>query len=72
MNNYKWVLCENKINTINEIMTGLIDVEITEFLIVNLEDAETSELDEYEISDLREFVIREDIKLFKKVFDNYK
>lgn len=72
MNNYKWVLCENKINTINEIMTGLTDVETTEFLIVNLEDAETSELDEYEISDLREFVIKEDIKLFKKVFDNDK
>jgi len=72
LNNYKWVLCENKINTINEIMTELIDVETTEFLIVNLEDAEILGLTEYEIYDLREFIISEDIKLFKKVVDNDK
>ena len=69
MADYKWVLCDNKINAINDIMNGLVDLKDTEHRIINLRDYETFDLDGYTLQDLRDFVSNEDIKLFKKVVD---
>ena len=69
MSNYKWVLCDNKINSLNDIMNGLSDEE---YRAVQLNDYETFDLDGYTLQDLRDFVSNEDIKLFKKVVDTVK
>ena len=72
MSNYKWVLCDNKINALNDIMNGLIDLNEEEYRIVDLIREEVFDLDEYTLQDLRDFVSNEDIKLFKKVVDTNK
>ena len=69
MLNYRWVLCDNKVNAINDIMNGLSDEE---YRAVQLNDYETFDLDGYTLQDLRDFVSNEDIKLFKKVVDTVK
>ena len=72
MVDYKWVLCDNKVNAINDIMNGLIDLNEEEYRIINLNDYETFDLDGYTLQELRDFVSNEDIKLFKKVVDTNK
>ena len=69
MEDYKWVLCENKINAINDIMNGLVDLKDSEHRIINLSDYDTYDLDGYSVQDLRDLVSNEDMKLFKKVVD---
>lgn len=72
MANYRWVLCDNKINAINDIMNGLSDLREEEYRIIDLSDFETYDLGDYTFRDLRDFVSNEDIKLFKKVVDTNK
>ena len=67
--NYKWVLCDNKINILNDIMSGLVILTEEEYRIVQLSDYEVYDLDGYTLRDLKDFVSDEDIKLFKKVVD---
>lgn len=67
---YKWVLCDNKISTLCDIMNGLIDVRKTEYQVVTFDDNNVCDLFEYHLGDLRDFVTNEDIELFKKVVDN--
>ena len=69
MANYKWVLCDNKINIINDVMNGLVDFKNEQYTIIHLHDCNMSDLEEWTVDGLRDFVISEDIKLFKKVFD---
>lgn len=69
MNNYRWVLCDNKINILNDIMIGLVILTEEEYRIVQLSDYEVYDLDGYTLRDLKDFVSDEDIKLFKKVVD---
>ena len=69
MNNYRWVLCDNKINILNDIMSGLVILTEEEYRIVQLSDYEVYDLDGYTLRDLKDFVSDEDIKLFKKVVD---
>ena len=69
MADYKWVLCDNKVNAINDIMNGLVDFDEGEYRIVDLIRDEVFYLDEYTIQELQNFVVSEDIKLFKKVVD---
>ena len=74
MADYRWILCDNKINAINDIMNGLIDLNEEEYRIINLNDYETFDLDgnAMTVRELRTFVSSEDIKLFKKVVDTNK
>ena len=72
MTDYRWVLCDNKINALNDIMNGLVDLKDSEHRIINLRDCETYDLDGYTLQYLRDFVANEDIKLFKKVVDTVK
>ena len=69
MADYKWVLCDNKINVINDIMNGLVDFDEGEYRIIDLIRDEVFYFDEYTIQELQNFVVSEDIKLFKKVVD---
>ena len=72
MADYKWVLCDNKINALNDIMNGLVDFNEGAYRIVDLIRDEVFYLDEYTIQELQNFVSNEDIKLFKKVVDTNK
>jgi len=67
--NYKWVLCDNKINVLNDIMWGLVNLTQEEYRIVQLRNYEVYDLDGYTLRDLKDFVSDEYIKLFKKVVD---
>ena len=69
MTDYRWVLCDNKINALNDIMNGLVDLNEEEYRIVDLIREEVFDLYEYTIQELKNFVVSEDIKLFKKVVD---
>ena len=69
MADYRWILCDNKINAINDIMNGLVDLKDTECRIINLSDYDVYDLDGYAVQDLRDLVSNEDMKLFKKVVD---
>ena len=42
--NYRWVLCDNKINAINDIINGLSDLCEEEYRIINLSDFETYDI----------------------------
>ena len=64
--NYKWVLCDNKISALTDIMNGLVDLTQEEYRIIQLSDYEVYDLDRYTLQDLKDFVSDEDIKLFKK------
>lgn len=72
MTDYRWVLCDNKINALNDIMNGLVDLNEEEYRIVDLIREEVFDLYEYTIQELKNFVANEDIKLFKKVVDTVK
>lgn len=67
--NYKWVLCDNKISALTDIMSGLVDLTQEEYRIIQLRDYEVYDLDGYTLQYLRDFVSNEDIKLFKKLVD---
>ena len=67
--NYKWVLCDNKISALTDIMKGLVDLTQEEYRIIQLSDYEIYDLDGYTLQYLRDFVLDEDLKLFKKVVD---
>ena len=67
--NYKWVLCDNKISALTDIMKGLVDLTQEEYRIVQLSDYEVDDLDGYTLRDLKDFVSNEDISLLKKVVD---
>ena len=45
MTDYRWVLCDNKINAINDIMNELVDLNEEEYRIINLNDYEIFDLD---------------------------
>ena len=71
MISHEWVEVKDKAEGLKEIIDGVVNLEMTEYRIVDFYEYEMYGLEDFDFSQMRDFVLNKNVKMFQKVVDKF-